>query len=211
MDPQQQYDSNDVGTHRGGPSSGLPIGGALRARLASLFEDGWALWDRFDTEVRRDHWHPFVPADYSLVLEALLPLRAPGVRFLEWGSATGVVTIMADLLGFDATGIEIDAQLVGMASELARRYESGARFAAGSFVPAGYRWRPATGDGRPGTIGDGTSAYPSLGHPLEDFDIVYAYPWIGEEAMMLDLMRCYGRRGARLVLHENDGVRIYKQ
>jgi hypothetical protein len=132
------------------------------------------------------------------------------MRFLEWGSATGVVSIMADLLGFDATGIEIDAQLVTTARDLAARYESRARFATGSFVPAGYRWKPPTGDGRLGTIGDGTSAYPGLGHPLEDYDIVYAYPWIGEEAMMLDLMRCYGRRGARLLLHENDGVRIYE-
>ena len=28
--------------------------------------------------------------------------RGPGLRFLEWGAATGVITIIADLLGFDA-------------------------------------------------------------------------------------------------------------
>jgi hypothetical protein len=210
MEPRQEYESADVGRHRGAPSPELGLDPALRARLTALFDDGWALWDRFDIEIRREHWHPFVPADYALVLDALLPRRAPGIRFLEWGSATGVISIMADLLGFDATGIELDAQLVATARELATRYETRARFAVGSFVPAGYRWKPPTGDGRLGTIGDGTSAYPALGHPLEDFDIVYAYPWIGEEAMMLDLMRCYGRRGARLLLHENDGVREYK-
>ena len=80
---------------------------------------------------------------------------------------------------------------------------------AGSFVPAGYRWKPSHGDDRPGTIGDGSSAYPALGHPLEDFDIVYAYPWTGEEPMMQNLMRTYGRRGARLLLNGPDGVRLF--
>ncbi|MDP9348996.1 MAG: hypothetical protein M3P24_07635, partial [Gemmatimonadota bacterium] len=87
---------------------GAELDAALRARLDALLEEGWELWDRFDSEVRRRSWHPFVAADYERVLQALLPLRAPGLRFLEWGSATGVITIMADLLGFDAYGIELD-------------------------------------------------------------------------------------------------------
>ncbi|HKO16603.1 MAG TPA: hypothetical protein VJU87_10205 [Gemmatimonadaceae bacterium] len=182
---------------------------ALRARLDALIEEGWELWSRFDTEVRRRHWHPFVAADYERVLRSLVPLRAPGQRFLEWGSATGVITIMADLLGFEACGIEIDAALADMARGLARRHRSGARFATGSFLPAGYRWRPSTGDGRLGTIGDAPSAYPALGHPLDDFDVVYGYPWIGEEPMMLDLMRSYGRPGARLLLHGTDDVQLH--
>ena len=184
---------------------------ALRARLGSLCEEGWEIWARFDTEVRRDHWHPFVAADYESVLETLLAVREPGLRFLEWGSATGVITIMADLLGFEACGIELDPELVRTARELAARFDSGARFAAGSFLPAGYRYRPRGGDGRTGTIGHGTSAYPELGHPLEDFDVVYGYPWYGEEAMMHDLMRCHGGRGARLILHGGtEGVRVFR-
>lgn len=184
---------------------------ALAARLAALGEEGWEIWDRFDAEVRRNEWHPFVPADYERVLPTLLALRAPGARFLEWGSATGVITIMADLLGFEAYGIELDPALVGIARELARRHGSGARFAAGSFIPTGYVWRPPDGDGRLGTIGSGESGYLELEHPLEDFDVVYAYPWNGEEPMMHDLMRCYGGTGARLLLHGGDeGMRVFK-
>lgn len=182
-------------------TAAAPLDPALRSRLSALVEEGRDFWDRFDHEVRQENWHPFVPADYDAVLEMLLPLRAPGLRFLEWGSATGVITIMADLLGFEAYGIELDPALVETARELAARHGSGARFAAGSFLPTGYRYRPPTGDGRIGTIGDGPSAYPMLGHPLEDFDVVFAYPWGGEEAMMHDLMRCYGGRGAKLLLH----------
>ena len=176
----------------------------LQTRLAALFDEGCDLWDSFDIEVRQKTFHPFVAADYDVVLEALLPLRAPGVIFLEWGSATGVITIMADLLGFEAYGIELDDRLVGCARDLAHRSGSGARFAAGSFLPSGYRWRPSH-EGRLGTIGYGSSGYLDLGIPLDDFDIVFGYPWTGEEPMMLDLMDRYGRADARLLLNNTTG------
>ena len=173
----------------------LPDG--LRARIDDLVAEGWEIFHRFDTEVRTNHWHPFVAADYDRMVEALIPLRAPGLRFLEWGSATGVITIIADLLGFEAYGIELDGSL----GELARKHGSGAHFVQGSFLPSGYRWRSSSGDERIGTIGYGESAYPRMGHPLEDFDVVYGYPWDGEEPMMRDLMRRYGAPGATLLLH----------
>lgn len=181
------------------------------ARLARLLDEGQEIWDRFDLEVRQANWHPFVAADYKRVLRALAALRAPGLRFLEWGSATGVITIMADLLGYEAYGIELDARLVETARGLAERFESRARFAAGSFLPTGYRWRPRGGDGRTGTIGEGRSGYLELHHPLDDFDVVYGYPWSGEEAMMMDLMRRYGAPHALLLLHGGtDGLRVFR-
>jgi len=182
---------------------------ALRARVHALIDEGAEIYDRFDREVRDQNWHPFVPGDYGGILQTLLEFRAPGLKFLEWGSATGVVVIMADLLGFDACGIELDAGLVAIARTLAERYESRARFVAGSFLPTGYRWRPTTGDGRLGTIGQGVSAYAELGRGLDDFDLVYAYPWSGEEPMMLDLMRAYGNSKAHLLLHGDHGVNVY--
>jgi hypothetical protein len=183
----------------------------LASRIASLLEDGRDVWDRFDREVREKRFHPFVPADYDSVLAALVRLRQPGLRFLEWGSATGVITIMADMLGFEAYGIELDAQLVALARELAARHGSGATFAAASFLPTGYEWKPSSGDSRKGTIGDGASGYLELRHPLDDFDLVYGYPWDGEEPMMRDLMRRYGAPGARLLLNGvTPGVRVFR-
>jgi hypothetical protein len=193
-----------------GAGSAPALDPVLRTRLHALAEEGREIWDRFDMEVRANGFHPFVAADYENVLQALLAQRAPGQRFLEWGSATGIITIMADLLGFEAYGIELDARLVHTARELAAKHGSGARFAAGSFLPNGYRYRPRHGDGRLGTIGDGESGYRELGVPLDDFDIVYAYPWGGEEPMMLDLMRTYGGRDARLLLLTGSEVRVYR-
>jgi hypothetical protein len=183
---------------------------ALHARIEAICEEGRSSWHRFDSEVRQRYFHPFVAADYDSVLKELVLLRGPGRRFLEWGSATGVITIMAEMLGFDASGIELDASLAQAGRELARRSGSRARFATGSFIPTGWTWRPRDGDGRLGTIGHGPSGYLELGRPLSDFDVVYAYPWGGEEPMMLDLMRAHGHEDARLVLHtSDDGTRVY--
>lgn len=185
--------------------------GALDRRLDALCADGWEIWHRFDDTFRRRHFHPFVPADYDVARNLLSSLRSPGCRFLEWGSATGIVTIMADMMGFDAYGIEIDASLVATAHDVARRHRSAARFVVGSFLPAGYRFRTRDGDGRTGTIADGPSGYVELGRALEEFDVVFAYPWGGEEAVMLDVMQRYGRSDARLLLYDSDNsVRVYR-
>ncbi len=186
------------------PATSIELEPGLLARLTAVMEEGRDIWHRFDEDVRREAFHPFVPADYDRVLRTLVRLRAPGRRFLEWGSATGVIAIMADMLGFEAYGIELDRQLVTVARDLAQRHGSGARFAVGSFLPAGYSYRPRHGDGRLGTIGRGPSGYPVLGHPLEDFDLVFAYPWSGEEPIMRDVMRAYGAPHARLILHGQD-------
>jgi hypothetical protein len=183
----------------------------LRARLAAVVDEGQEIWERFDLEVRQNAWHPFVAADYERVLRTLVEMRAPGLRFLEWGSATGIITIMADLLGYEAYGIELDGALVRTARGLAEKFGSEARFAEGSFIPTGYRWKARDGDDRLATIGDGASGYLELRHPLDDFDIVYAFPWNGEEPMMRDLMKTYGARDACLLLNSaTTGVRTFR-
>src|SRR5215467_2305255 len=116
-------------------------------RIAALIEEGFEIFDQFDRTTREKSFHPFVASDYVRVFEALVALqptlRTPPHRsgpptFLELGSATGVITIMADLIGFDAAGIELDTSLVAIARRLATKYESRARFAGGSFLPPGY-------------------------------------------------------------------------
>lgn len=131
----------------------------LDARLDALVAEGWALWEHFDRTVREPGFHPSVAADYGVVRAALLRLRAPGRRLLEWGSASGIITIMADLMGLDASGIELDASLVQTARAVAARHGSDARFVAGSLLPTGFRWRTDTGDTRTGTIGEGASGH----------------------------------------------------
>ncbi len=193
-------------------TANLPaVDDALRARLRALCEAGWEFFERFDLTVRERGFHPFIASEYEVVQEALLAHRAPGVRFIELGSASGVITIMADLLGYEACGIEIDHSLVATARDMAQRFDSRARFVAGSFFPAGYSYRAADGEVRTGTLGEGTSGYLELGLALDDFDVVFGYPWGGEEPVLLDLMKHYGSPDALLLLHGvNDGVKAYR-
>ena len=184
----------------------------LRARLDAVCAVGWELFDTFDRTVREREFHSFVAADYEAVRDALIAYRAPGARFLEWGSATGVITILADLLGFEARGIEIDASLVATARALAVRFDSRAEFVVGSFLPAGYRWHSPVGNEFSSTTGEGPSGYMALGAALDDFDVVFGYPWGGEAPMMVDLMQRYGRDDALLLLNDtNAGVRAYRR
>ena len=178
---------------------------ALQAALGRLIEEGREFWAHFDRDVRLHRWHSFVPSEYDRVLDALVALREPGLPFLEWGSATGVITVMADLLGYEAYGIELDERLVDMAVRTAARYESKAKFVVGSFLPEGYGWHPRNGDGRLGTVGQGASGYLKIGRPLDDFQLVFAYPWSGEEAMMCDLMRVHGAPAAGFLLQRVSG------
>jgi len=188
-----------------------PTDEALRARVAELCVEGWRLWDRFDATTLERPFHPFVAADYDLVAKALWPYAGEGLRFLEWGSATGVITIIADLLGYDAAGIELDSTLTATARELAERFGASARFAVGSFLPDGYSWRGPDGDSRTGTLGSGPSGYRILGAALDEFDVVFGYPWDGEIDTMLDLMRQFGKPAALLLIHSvSDGVVGYR-
>jgi hypothetical protein len=182
----------------------------LLARIDALHEEGERIFERFERDVRSAAFHPFKPANYRAMVDELLPFVGECRTFLEWGSATGIIAITADLLGFDACGIEIDADLVETARDLARRHRSSARFAAGSMLPAGYQWRAPSGDPRLGTIEEGEPGYVELGMDLTAFDLVYGYPWSGEAAMMHDIMQRYGADGARLMINRGrEGVQVF--
>jgi hypothetical protein len=190
---------------------------ALAERLRQLCHEGWEIFERFDLEVRDKRFHPFVAADYEQVLASLIERRAAGSKFLELGSASGVITIMADLLGFEAVGIELDPSLVRTANALAARFDSKARFVCGSFFPSGFKVNAPRGKGTataPASIWNvdgGESAYPELGLALDDFDLVFGFPWGGEATTMLDLMKSYGNRNATLLLYTVDeGVRSHR-
>lgn len=181
----------------------------LLARIEALNDEGRTIFERFERDVRSAEFHPFKPANYDSIVDVLLPYVDECRTFLEWGSATGVIAITADLLGFEAYGIEIDASLVDVANDLARRYGSAAHFAAGSLLPDGYEWRSPSGDPRLGTIETGESGYAKLGMELMDFDLVYGYPWSGESAMMHDIMQRCGADGARLMINRGrEGVQV---
>jgi hypothetical protein len=61
-------------------------------------------------------WFDFVASDYAVVYTVLAALQRG--RFVEWGSGLGVVTGLAEMLGYVATGVEFHEPLAESSREL---------------------------------------------------------------------------------------------
>ena len=183
----------------------------LPQRVRSLIADAEA------SIIRYRHQHgleptTFIAADYDLVYRTLAEHAEPGACFLEWGSGIGAITIMAEMLGFHARGIEIEEELVEEAVELAERHGSVAEFVAGSFVPEEYDWSTVDATSNVHTDPGGIGGYDDLEMPLEDFDVIYAYPWPGEDPFFFDIFQQCARPGALFVTyHGMEGMQVTRK
>lgn len=157
----------------------------------------------------------YVPCDHELVYRGLLALRTDrsvGHRFCEWGSGFGVVTGLAALLGFDATGIEVDGELVGAARALLAECGLRAPIHRGSFVPDAYAARERLSDLETRTELSAGDAYGDMDRDLDDFDVVYAYPWPTEEELYCDVFGRHADHGAVLLTFSRaEGLRAYRK
>ncbi len=140
----------------------------------------------------------FVPSDFVTVYHALRAITeanlAPGNSLCEWGSGFGVVASLAAMLGFDAYGIEIDRNLYDASRSLAREFELPVTFIHGNFIPHG-DFKPVNEFAT-----EAASAYQKLGLDVYDFDVVFAYPWPGEERIIEELFARRAREGALLII-----------
>lgn len=150
-----------------------------------------------------------IRADFAEARRVLSELRSRHDSFLELGSGVGVITILADLLGYDAYGIEIQPELVEGSIALAESVGSRATFAEGSFVPLEFRDEVELLDSDRLTPTEGADALGELGMQLSDFDLIYAYPYPGEEAWFEELVRRYDDGHSKLLLYSvADGFQV---
>lgn len=178
--------------------------------LAALFQHSDELWTEFRARLGERH-HLVIPCDLRAAYETLRHLGEHATHFLELGSATGAVTILADLLGFEACGIEIEPWLVENAIEMAEQFSSGATFAEGSFVPAAYQDETHLLSADFHTPTHGACAYDELSLELDDFDLIYAYPWPGDEDWLLEMIQRHARPDARLLTYDvSEGFRLFR-
>ena len=73
----------------------------------------------------------FVPSDYENAWSVLSGL--PRGSFCEWGSGLGIAVGLAEILGFEASGIEIDPALAESARGLLRDHNLKAQITTGSY------------------------------------------------------------------------------
>ena len=158
----------------------------------------------------------FVPSDFEAVYRGLAAIEASrlaaGRRFIEWGSGIGVITCLADGLGFDAVGIEIESQLVDMAEAFAEAHDIDVQFARGSFLPHGAEPRLEMPDDVAWLATHGPDGYEELEVEPDEFDVVFAYPWPGEEQVIFDLFADSAAVGALLLTyHGQEGLRLQRK
>lgn len=163
----------------------------------------------------------FVPSDFFGAYAALRALAAgqlaPGMSLCEWGSGFGVVACLAATVGFDCWGIEVDDSLVNESRRLAADYQLPVQFHRGSFLPAGApalldELCPDSGDGFYWMDMHAACAEDEMGLAIEDFDVIFAYPWPGEEGILYALFDCYASLGAVLLTyHGLEGFRLHRK
>lgn len=172
--------------------------------------------DDFTENSRRQPIPAFVPSDFFAAYRVLAAIQeqslAVGTLFCEWGSGFGVVTCLAAMLEYEAYGIEIERNLVEEAESLAADFDLPAQFAEGSFVPEDADVIAFT----PGEVAwlstEGANAYEALEIELDDFDIIYAYPWPDEDDILGDLFNSFASEGALLVTYNGiDDVRVRRK
>ena len=126
------------------------------------------------------------------VLDALLPADS---RMVEWGSGLGSVTCMADALGFQACGIEIEPALVEVSRQIAAKHQSGATFVQGSYIPDSARSRQTRRD---------ELILPD-GRDVADAELIYCFPWPAEEPVVEWLFDRFARPQTLLLTYHGGG------
>lgn len=189
---------------------------SLPTRVVELLNDGDQRIERLQHDHRDRPIAAFVPSDFAAAYHALDLISelglAPGHRFVEWGSGAGVVACLASILGWDAVGIEIEDPLVDLAEGLAEDHEIEVEFVRGSFVPEDCHADLAEQRDINWLRTDGADAYDWLGLDPDDFDLVFAYPWPGEEGIVLDIFAECGAVGALLLTyHGQEGLRLHRK
>lgn len=155
-------------------------------------------------------YYRYVPSDPVVVYRAIESLvvrrELRGRRFCELGGGLGIASGMAELLGFDACGIEWEEELCRRATAL--RDARGLEFEwfHGSYLPEGYEVVQGMG-GKDLVVPGGEAAE----HPLYEFldpaevDLFFVYPWPDEEECMARLFSRIGGEGAVLLMYQGEG------
>ena len=186
----------------------------LPRRVARLLEDADHRIATFHQTHRDSPVAGFVNSDFATawrVLDSVVRADvAPGVAFCEWGSGFGVITLLAASLGLDAIGIEINADLVDEADDLATANDIDATFVLGNFVPTdGQAWADATDSF---DASGGHDAWMELGIEPDDIDIVYVFPWPDEVPLIEKLFDQYAQVGAILITCRGiDGMHVQRK
>ena len=158
----------------------------------------------------------FVNCDFHLVDQAigwvLQNHMLTGNRFLEYGSGFGAVTILAAIHGMEASGIEIESVLVAEAEKLGQALKVDASFYCGSFVPRGIEGYSDLAVGIEHVDTSEDDVYEQIGFQMDEFDLVFAFPWPGEDEFFESVFEKTAAEGALIMTYNGiEGIHLKRK
>ena len=147
----------------------------------------------------------FVPCDFHLLDQSLDWIERnqlmAGNRFCELGSGFGVATMLAANRGMESVGIEIEPVLVQRSRDFANELVVAARFFCGSFLPRDAASLLERFPDFENIETDEGDVYREIGLAMNDFDLIFAYPWPRDWAFFEALFDAYAASGALLLTY----------
>jgi hypothetical protein len=194
------------------------------ARLIETCSRGWERFFADHDDHQAPRFVPSVPERVFAVLEEVTRRKLPPTRvFCEWGSGFGTATCLAALLGYEAYGLEIEAELVRLSRAIARRLGIPVTMLCTSLFPKGYE-ASARVDGAalvtPESVSDHHDTdedreplrYDGMAIAIADIGVFFAYPWPEERELMQQLFEAVARAGALLVVYHTDtDIRVLRK
>jgi hypothetical protein len=113
----------------------------------------------------------FVASNYELVWQVLDAL--PRGRFCEWGSGFGIITGLAQLLGFESSGIEIDENLAEASRKLLADFGISSRIYCGDYTIVDARAETYFVYCWPGKVNETREYFASIARPDDRLLICY--------------------------------------
>ncbi len=162
----------------------------------------------------------FVPSDYQAVYRCLKAVfdsqLLTGERFCEWGSGVSVVASLAAMIGYESYGIEYDGNLCTAAEGVREEFDVPVELVNGSFIPEGVEdlivGAFAAHDGELALHTDPDRAYEEIDFAINDFDIIFAYPWPNDVELTHEIFdRCAARGAMLLAYYDVDSIALYRK
>ena len=159
-----------------------------------------AYWDQWTKKPIEQ----YVACDFRDVWRALAQLTdskiANGNTFCEWGCGFGIVTGLASQLGWESVGIEAEPFLVDQANRFLDRNQLEGEILHGNFLPRGSERLAGSRSNHASLFHQVANAYEQHDLELDDYALVFAYPWPGEHCFLQEVFRHYAGDGALMLM-----------
>lgn len=193
-----------------------PTAGRLPAQVAKFVRAADRRIDAFGANRVKRPLDSFMPSELEGAWRMLDAIGrgnlVRGRAFCEWGCGFAAVAGVAALAGFDACGIEIERDLVAEARRLMADFALPVLIAQGSFVPPDAGALAECDNELTWLADGGPDGHAVLRRDPDAFDLVFAYPWPGDEEVIRRLFDHFAAPEALLLtFHGEEGYRIERK